>query len=419
MILTVLYIIVILLSIITAVRLMKVFEWTAILRGRKPYEISENENYINALLTLMSLVGIVGMFFYLNAVYYTPEYQLPEAASEHGTKVDALLYENFLVISLVFLFTQTLLMYFAYRYRYNKKRKAVHYSHNNRLELIWTVIPAIVLFYLVIKGLMVWNDSMKHASDPERVTIELYAKQFEWAARYAGDDKKLGEANYCMISSSNPLGLVTEETILQQIENLDGDFRRIDSNLQFGFPDQKTYNALNKELKRRKHQYRVVNDFRTKLQNTEFISAYDDVIISSAGEIVLPVGREIELKMRSQDVIHSAYLPHFRVHMYCVPGVETYFTFKPTITTKEMREKLGKDNFNYLLYCNNICGSSHFGMQMKVIVVSQEEYDAWWKEQKTFADVLNPAEEPAPAQADSTATPDSNMTAVQGQVAAK
>ena len=130
-------------------------------------------------------------------------------------------------------------------------------------------------------------------------------------------------------------------------------------------------------------------------------------------EFVIPKGRHIAFKFRSRDVIHSAYMPHFRAQMNCVPGMITEFSFVPTVTTAEMREEPGivskvakineirtqrrangeVDNvdeytFDYLLLCNKICGASHYNMQMKIVVETQEEYEAWIKEQKEFKNAL-------------------------------
>ena len=110
----------------------------------------------------------------------------------------------------------------------------------------------------------------------------------------------------------------------------------------------------------------------------------------------IPVGKEVEFVFRSQDVIHSAYMPHFRAQMNTVPGVPTRFKMTPTITTKEMRGKLGDDKFDYILLCNKVCGNAHFNMQMKIVVESEEEYLAWMEKQKTFAG--EPAQEAAPAE---------------------
>ncbi len=115
----------------------------------------------------------------------------------------------------------------------------------------------------------------------------------------------------------------------------------------------------------------------------------DDIIVK---ELHLPVGRKVNFKMRSQDVLHSAYMPHFRAQMNCVPGMTTEFSFTPIYTTEEMRQnpdvadKVKRTNiiraeksaatgevidpweFDYVLLCNKICGKSHYNMQMKIIV---------------------------------------------------
>jgi len=139
----------------------------------------------------------------------------------------------------------------------------------------------------------------------------------------------------------------------------------------------------------------------------------DDVPVR---ELHLPKGRKVIFKFRSQDVLHSAYMPHFRAQMNCVPGMITQFAFTPTVTTEEMRlnpdiyekvrninkirvqkskklqangeEPLDSYEFDYLLLCNKICGKSHYNMQMKIIVESEEDYKAWLQEQKLFKNSL-------------------------------
>ena len=252
--------------------------------------------------------------------------------------------------------TQFLLHYFAYKYKGEKGRKALFFADNNMLEAIWTIIPVIALAGLIIYGLFTWNSIMNIDMDDDPLVVELYAQQFNWKARYAGEDNVLGKANVRLIDidRANILGL-----------------------------DESDPNAQ------------------------------DDVITT---ELHLPVGRPVLFKMRSQDVLHSAYMPHFRAQMNCVPGMITQFGFTPTVTTAEMRqtpemiEKVANINnirveesnkliakgedaleryeFDYLLLCNKICGKSHYNMQMKIIVETQEEYDAWIKEQKVFKNSL-------------------------------
>lgn len=401
----ILLILVILLTIVTLFRLMRVFDLAAKLRGKEPYEISDAENNINAILVLFSTVGLFGMFFYLNSNYYKPSEFLP-VASKHGQEVEDLLNLNFIVISIAFLLTQVLLTWFAYKYRYNKKRKATHFAHNNKLEIVWTVLPAIVLVFLIGKGLIVWNLQMWPDDDPNKLTIEIYSRQFDWTARFAGDDKTLGDANFTMISDDNIMGVITPETIDKQLAKCKKDLAELDSLLKYSFPNEKKYGDLKIARRRKNFQIQRVIEFKNQVKDKKFTTGYDDVVLQQ--EIHIPVNRTIDLQLRSQDVIHSAYFPHFRVHMYCVPGVRTKFTFIPTVTTAEMRNKLGKPTFDYLLYCNNICGAAHFNMQMKIVVDTPEDFDKWMKGQKTLKQTWFPDE--APAASDSTATATDTLT---------
>ena len=118
----------------------------------------------------------------------------------------------------------------------------------------------------------------------------------------------------------------------------------------------------------------------------------DDII---ADTMHLPVGREVEFVFRSRDVIHSAYMPHFRAQMNTVPGVPTRFKMTPTITTAEMRENLGPGNedFNYVLLCNKVRGAAHYNMQMVIVVETEEEYNAWLDSKSTFVEKPEPEEE--------------------------
>jgi cytochrome c oxidase subunit II len=385
----ILLLLVILLTVFTCFRLMKVFDLAAKLRGREPYEISETENNINALMMLFSVVGLSSMFFYLNSNFYDPSTFLPNA-SKHGIEVDKLLKTNFIVISIAFLLCQVLLSWFAYKYRYNKKRRATHFAHSTKLELIWTILPAIVLVFLIGKGLIVWNLQMWPENDPNKLTIEIYSRQFDWTARFAGDDKTLGDANFTMISDDNILGVITPETIDKQLVKCQKDLKELDSLLKYSFPNEKKYKDLKKARRRKNFQIQRVIEFKNKSKDTEYKTGYDDVVLQQ--EIHIPVDRTIELMFRSQDVIHSAYFPHFRVQMYTVPGVQTKFTFVPIVTTAAMRAKLGKPTFDYILYCNNICGAAHFNMQMKIVVDTPEDFAKWMKDQKTFRAGLYPEE---------------------------
>ena len=316
---------------------------------------NDGDNKVQGYLML----AFLGFIYGITIVSFALWGDLPltsNSASEHGPEIDRLMIISMVVIFIVQTITQFLLHYFAFKYRGEKGRKALFYADNDKLEFIWTVIPVIVLAGLIMYGLFTWTDIMTIDEEEDPIVIELYAQQFNWKARYAGQDNVLGKANVRLINLDNANILGLDEA---------------DPNAQ------------------------------------------DDIITT---ELHLPVGIPVLFKMRSQDVLHSAYMPHFRAQMNCVPGMITQFAFTPTVTTEEMRlnpdiyEKVKNINkirvnkskklqakgeepldsyvFDYLLLCNKICGKSHYNMQMKIIVESEEDYKAWLQGQKLFKNSL-------------------------------
>jgi cytochrome c oxidase subunit 2 len=293
------------------------------------------------------LFALFGIFFYGLMIFSFVKYTsilLPDAASVEGEDYDDLYMVTMGLILVVQAITQFLLFYFAFKYRGVKGRKALFYADSHKLEMIWTIIPSIVLAGLVLYGLSVWINVMDTSDADNPLIVEVYAKQFQWEARYAGDDNELGLANVRNIKGINTMGV-----------------------------DMTDKNAL------------------------------DDVPVR---ELHLPKGRKVIFKFRSQDVLHSAYMPHFRAQMNCVPGMVTQFAFTPSMTTEEMRAndktiakvkninkiraEKGEDEyeFDYILLCNKICGSSHYNMQMKIVVQEEAEFNSWLKDQKTMAQVV-------------------------------
>lgn len=378
---------VIILTLVSVGKLLNISDLINKVRGRNSYEITEKENNWNAFICLLMLFFGYAIYFYHHEVYVAGGMLLPESASEHGKGIDKLQTVSFIIISIAYLLVQPILWFFAFKYRYKAGRKAFHYAHNNRLELAWTVIPAIVFCGLIFYGLKIWQDTLEGEIEGEKITVELYAKQFDWTARYAGADKELGEANYSMISDANILGLITPETIRAQNDTITKRRAELQHKLA-NWPLNEEIADLEKQLSQYNHQLQLIHTFKAKNETAKYTKAYDDIVVISGNEIHFPVGMPIELKMRSQDVIHSAYMPHFRVHMYCVPGMTTSFSFIPTITTPDMKAKLNNPDFDFLLYCNNICGAAHFNMQMKIVIDSPEDYERWLKKQVTFADAL-------------------------------
>ena len=332
----------------------KIFELS---QGKKVYTqvADDSDNNWNGKLMFGFLFFIYGITIFSFLSY--GDVLLPDAASEHGSEYDNLMWISFAIIFVVQTVTQALLHYFSYKYRGEKSKKALFYADNDRLEAIWTIIPVFVLAGLILYGLYTWTDIMTVEENDEALVVELYAQQFNWKARYAGEDGVLGDANVRFLQDFDGRNLVG-----------------IDATDPNGF---------------------------------------DDIVVQ---ELHLPVGREVIFKMRSQDVLHSAYMPFFRAQMNCVPGMITEFAFTPNKTTEEMRQdsdiiaKVKKINkirtqkskeliakgdtaldpyeFDFLLLCNKICGASHYNMQMKIIVESPEEYANWMADQLTFAEVI-------------------------------
>lgn len=327
------------LLIIAVHQLMRVIELSREFKQTKEWNVSEKDNRFNGKMMLAFAFAFFAFFFW--QVNRWNDNSLPPAASEHGAKIDTLWDYNMYLITFVFLVTNAVLFYFAYKYRGTNTTKAEFFAHDNRLEMIWTIVPAAALAFIIIFGLKYWNEITEKSEDSNKVTIELYAKQFDWTARYAGFDKTLGSTDYRQIDGNNMVGMDTL--------------------------DEK---------------------------------GFDDILVKN--EFHIPVGKEIEFKMRSRDVIHSAYMPHFRAQMNCVPGMVTEFKFKPTKTTAEMRKdpyviqlmaginkaraERGEEpvEFDYTLLCNKICGSSHYNMQMTIVVESEKDYKDWLLTQPRF-----------------------------------
>lgn len=338
-------------------QLTKIFDLTQIGQASDDSQIAnDNDNKVNGYLMFAFLV-----FIYLTTIFCVVKYgDLPlmgSSASEHGKEVDQLMWISMILIFFVQTVTQALLHYFAFKYRGKKGQKAMYFADNNKLEFIWSSIPAVVLAVLIFYGLYAWTDIMFVDEDEDTIVVELYAKQFGWEARYSGKDNVLGKANVRYIEGVNTLGVDLADP-----------------------------------------------------------NAQDDIVVN---ELHLPKGKRVVFKIRSQDVLHSAYMPHFRAQMNCVPGMVTQFSFIPTVTTEDMRanedmiEKVAKINkirekksaklvaegktaldpytFDYLLLCNKICGASHYNMQMKVVVESPEEFKNWLKDKPTLVQAVKTA----------------------------
>ena len=474
-----LILLVVVLGLVAAVQLSKVYQLSISLRGKREEDISEADNRLNGGLFLAFMVLFYASFVWLLIKYGS--YGTPPA-SEHGVAVDRLMDFNMAIIFVVFFIVNTLLFWFSAKYYYRADRKARFFAHDNRLELVWTVIPSVVLAVIIAYGLQTWNEMTGEASE-DALRVELYSKQFDWTARYPGSDGEFGLANYNLITPMNALGIVTEGGVVEALAEIEEKIAKVEGEINYekghllaerasieeelhgghgdhghgghghgdhGHDDhgdhdhdhgdhgdhdhgdhgdhdhgdhdhalesrlseidhmlesdkviiltEAAYEAKEDKLYRLlRHRQRIqeIRNFDFDGELTAWESGMDDQVVK--GEFHLPVGKEVEFVFRSRDVIHSAYMPQFRAQMNTVPGVPTRFKMTPTITTDSMRTVLEDPDFDYVLLCNKVCGAAHFNMQMKVVIESQESYDAWLSEQGEFI-VKEGSEEPEMEQA--------------------
>ena len=397
---------VLVLAIIAIAQLTKVYDLSRSLRNTREEEVSVADNRLNANAWIVWMIA-----FFAGTIYLYVKYgdYLPESASEHGVAVDKLMSVNIWMITIVFFIVNYFLFTFANKYRFNPARRAKFFAHDNRLEMIWTLVPGVTMAFIIVYGLITWNN-MTGAASADALQIELYSKQFDWTARYPGENKVFGAADFNLIGTTNGLGLVTEEGVAAKLAEIDHNLEQTEKAIANGkaegtMPDSYMESLEDQLYKLKRHKQRILDLKENELNGiSQWKSGADDKLVK--GEFHIPVGQEIEFVFRSQDVIHSAYMPHFRAQMNCVPGVPTRFKMKPTITTAEMRQKLGNDKFDYILLCNKVCGAAHFNMKMTVVVDTPEDYAAWLAEQKTFGGEKKDKKEEVPASpaADTTKT---------------
>ena len=310
----------------------KASEYAGVLRDQEKLKAKTNR-VIAGLLLFMFFVGMWGIWE-CNKLF--EGLLLPVAACKTGENYDSMFNVTILVTGIVFFATQFVLFWFCFKYQSTEKRSAFYFAHNNKLEIIWTTIPAIAMAVLVAIGLRNWFDVTSPAPQDAKV-IEIVGKQFNWLIRYPGKDNELGKR----------------------------DFRKInDANNILGLDWTDPHNM--------------------------------DDIIAQNGELHLVVNKPVKLLIGSRDVIHDVGLPHFRMKMDAVPGIATTLWFTPTITTESMKAITKNPDFVYEIACDQLCGKGHYSMRGTIIVETQAEYDAWMAKQTTYYASANPAAAPAP-----------------------
>lgn len=385
---------VIILGVIAVAQMMRVYELSIKLRDKKESDISNRDNRFNAGLMLLFMFILFGGFIWLMVTYGWVG--RGDAASVHGHELDWLLNLNFIIIIAVFFLCNALLFTFAYKYVKKPGVSAFYYPHNNKLEMLWTVVPAVVLAVIIILGLKSWNNATSEAA-PESIRIELFSKQFDWTARYSGDDNTLGKFDYKLTTGSNELALMTTNTIDSAIREMEAAMHKMEWVLNkkdtMLVPEDRE--KMMTDLDRKERMIRLLYQMRQRHDAKDDASAWNDIIQKDT--LYLCVNKEYEFNFRSKDVIHSAYFPHFRAQMNTVPGMPTRFKFTPDKTTDDMRVDKNNPEFNYVLLCNKICGGAHYKMKMIVVVLEEKEYDSWMKTKKTATFKDTYFSTPAPA----------------------
>lgn len=279
-------------------------------------------NTIQAVLLFVFLIGFLAFTYYSYAVWGSWAWR--EAVTEHGKDIDRMFIITTVIITIVLVLVHILLMTFSFIYRMRAKRTAYYYPHNDAIERLWTIVPAVVLTVLVLFGFFTWRSITNIPEDLKKsaLQIEVLGEQFQWTVRYPGNDGQIGKRNYKLTTPTNSYGI----------------------------------------------------DFNDK-------SSWDDV---KGDEIVIPVNKPVRFHIMSKDIIHSFYIPDFRVQINAVPGMTNYFQFTPTVTTEEMRDRQNDPAYDFYMLCAKICGSSHYNMKKKVIVVSEAEYKEWLSKQAKF-----------------------------------
>lgn len=331
---------------VIVIQIGKVSELASKIRGEEEVELQNNttQGIWGMIFMVVFLVGsAVSAYYYKN---YMLGYGPLTSASEHGFELDSIFNVTLIFTGIVFVLTHILLFWYTYKYRQQRGTKAVFFAHDTKLEMIWTAVPAVVMTFLVARGLVAWNNIFPTLTNEDKyIEIEATGYQFAWDIRYPGPDGKLGNKDFRLIDlAKNSLGL----------------------------------------------------DF------TDEHSA-DDIVLGGTDKIVLPVDTTVKVRITAKDVLHNFYLPHFRVKMDAVPGLPTSFIFKPVLTTKEFREQLSQypewqvpadpkdpegpkrwEVFEYELACAELCGKGHYSMRRVIEVVSRDEYNAWITQQKSF-----------------------------------
>ena len=255
------------------------------------------------------LAGLILILIVASLYFFIAQpYWFPTLASEHGGRIDSLFMAVLVVSGIAFVLVQGALGYFVARYGTNGTERAAYWHDNPKAEAFLLIMTAVILTVLVFWGQRVWA-SIYFADAPQNATIiQVTGEQFAWNFHYAGPDGQFGRTDTKLITGTNPIGLDKDDA-----------------------------------------------------------AAKDDVL--SIGVMHAPVGKPVRVRLRSKDVIHSLFLPNFRMKQDAVPGMGIEVWFTPTKTG------------TYEVACAELCGLGHYRMKASLIVdESQDAFNKWLAE---------------------------------------
>ncbi len=280
--------------------------------------MSEKQSKFHGLLFLFFFIaGIIASVW----VVVRNGWWMPELASDRET-IDRIFITIFIIAGILFILSELTLSYFVLRYSGSPSRKAFYLPGSTKKEILWSILPGtLVVIILEISAEFLGGASMWgriHGEVPkDAFLVEITGEQFAWSIRYPGSDGKFGRTDPKLISYENPLGIdITDE------------------------------------------------------------NAKDDIVFPAGqGILYLPLNHPVVFLIRSKDVIHSPYLPNFRVKQDAVPGMTTRTWFIP------------KKEGEFELACAELCGLGHYRMKLPVVVKPMEEVQEWLSEQTPAVDL--------------------------------
>lgn len=241
------------------------------------------------------------------ALFFQPRWWFPDAISAHAKTYDAHFLFTLCVIGAIFVFAQGLLTWVILRYRDRGQAPSAH-EGNNTLELVWTSATAVVFLGLAFAGQGIWAGIHLDAPAANALRVEVLAKQFAWSYRYPGPDGAFGRVDTRQIddASGNPFGIDAKDP-----------------------------------------------------------AGRDDI----TGAILrVPAGRQVELLLKSRDVIHNFFVRELRLKQDVVPGI--------TIPLRFTADTPG----SYEVPCSELCGLGHHQMRSSLVVMAPADFDAWLQE---------------------------------------